>query len=767
MENKCLKKYDAASITQGRAKYTAEYVSADALIVGLKRSQYARAHIVSIDKSRAEKVPGVVAIYTYEDVPKTRFTLAGQSYPEPSPRDRLILDQDVRYWNEPVAIVCGVTKEAVEQAIARLKVEYEVKTPILDPEKALVCGERVHEEETHFFSPDEIFGYEPDKNLVAHVVRKFGEETDKVYARSEVQVHEKFHVFPQAHAMMETYRSYTFLDPFGRLNVVSSTQVPFHIKRQLAQALEIADHKIRITKPRVGGGFGGKQTSVTEVYPAFVTMKTGRPAYLELTREETFTATNSRHQMSVEVFLGGTSDGTIETIEIRAISDQGAYGEHAFTTLGLVGDKTLPLYPHLKAAAFDGKVVYTNKMPGAAFRGYGAVQGMYAVESVVNIYAQKVGLDPIALRLKNTVEEGDHTLAYGMDIRSCKLKDCIRQGKEMIGWEEIYPYRLDSDGNIIAVGMASAMQGSGIANVDTSTVEVRLNEQGGYTLYMSPTDTGTGTDTILIDLCAKTLGCSSEDIVPIIADTDLTPFDPGSYASSGVYITGSAVIRAAEDLIEMIKREAAKLQNTYPSWIEVHNGDILIGHKKIMTVKQLAQQLATGPSGKNIVGIGHFDSRVSPPPYMAGFAKIHINIKTGKVRVIDYAAVVDCGTIMAENLARVQVEGGVTQSIGYTLYEGTDWDENGRMLQKSFMQYKLPTRQEIDRIQVAFCPSYEPTGPLGAKSIGELVCDTPAPAICHALYNATGHVFNKIPVARDEVVAALQEKFRDRPYHFL
>ncbi|MDO5755404.1 MAG: molybdopterin-dependent oxidoreductase [Tissierellia bacterium] len=753
---KAFRKYDADAIVTGKARYTKEFVPQDALVVTLLRSPHASCIIRTIDTTRAEKVPGIVGIYTYKDVPKTRFTLAGQSYPEPSPADRLILDRVIRYHNEPVCIIAGRSKKACLEGMKRIKIDYEVKKPLLDPKEALDHPQIVHEEDVHYLSGDEIFGFEPERNLVGRIRRRFGEDFEEIYPRSKVKLSQEYSVFPQAHAMMESYRSYTYLDEYNRLHVISSTQVPFHIKRQLARALEIPTSRIRIKKPRVGGGFGGKQTSVTEIYPALVTMKTGLPAYLELDRRETFSATNSRHAMNIGVKIGSDEKGNIEAISIDALSDQGAYGEHAFTTLGLVGDKSLPLYPHIKSATFDGKVVYTNKMPGAAFRGYGAVQGIYALESAVNELAHKIQMDPVDLRLKNIVEEGDRTTAYQMKINSCRLKDCIRRGKELIGWDEIYPRKI-KNGKIISVGMACAMQGSGIASVDTSTVEIRLNEQGEYTLFMSPTDTGTGTDTIMIKIAAEALDCDEEDIIPIVADTDITPFDPGSYASSGVYITGSAVYNAAEDLKDMIRREAAKSLNTYPSWIDIKNGNIYQGKKKIMSISSLAKELASGPGGKNIVGIGHFDSKVSPPPYMAGFAKIEIDPQKASIKVLEYGAVVDCGTVMSENLARVQVEGGIVQSIGYTLYEDTHWDKSGKMLEDTFLNYKIPTRKEVGQMKVEFCPSYEPTGPYGAKSIGELVSNTPAPAITGAILNGIGVAMNKIPITRNDLRKALEK----------
>lgn len=585
----------------------------------------------------------------------------------------------------------------------------------------------------------------------------FGEDFEKVYNQSEVHIESSYEIKAQAHAMMETYRSYAYIDYHGRLVVITSTQVPFHIKRQLADALEISPSKIRIIKPRIGGGFGGKQTSVTEIYAGFVTWKLKRPSKIVFDRKETFENSNTRHQMNLEVKLSGSRDGIIDAICLKALSNQGAYGYHAYTTLSLVGDKSLPLYPHIKSGKFSAKVVHTNTVTAGAFRGYGAVQGIFAVESAVNEYAKKIGMDPCDVRLLNTVEEGDIPTCYNQKVLSCTLKDCIKRGKEMIDWDSIYPFKINEDKTIDAVGMAIAQQGSGIAIIDNANCEIRLNPEGDFTLLISPTDNGQGVDTIMTRMAAEVLDCEIDSIITVVSDTDITPFDPGSYASSGVYTTGSSVVKACKNLIEEIFDYVQQEFKAERKLLSLRDNVIYVKEKKLTTTKEIAQKLTKTTNGRCICAKASFASETSPAPYMAGFCHINLNVETGKIYVKNYAAAVDCGTVMSRNLACVQVEGGITQSIGYALYEDQNYSKKGKLIEHSFLNYNIPRRGDIGNILVDFCESYEPTGPFGAKSIGELVSDTPVAAIANALLNATGIAFRNPPFTPYKVWKILQE----------
>lgn len=779
------KKIDSSSLVRGLPVYTGDQLPAHCLHIKLARSPHAFAKVIAVDKTKALQIPGVVAVYTYEDVPSNHFSSAGQTAPEPSPQDRLILDKYVRYVGDPAAIVVGETPKAAQAGVDALEITYEKLTPVLDPETALDNEVKVHPETPHCYLPQQVGGYDFDRNLVGTHNLSFGRPFEEVEQEADAVIEEVFQTKPQAHCMMETYRAYAKLDEHGRLHIVSSTQVPFHAKRQVATALGISPSRVRVVKPRIGGGFGGKQTSVAEFYAAFVTWKLGRPSYLEYSRQETFSATNSRHGIRVRVKLAAKADGTLTGVKINALSDQGAYGEHAWTTLGHVGRKSMPLYSGLESAEFFAQVVYTNKMPAGAFRGYGAVQGIFAVESAVTLMAQKLGLDPAEIRRKNMVHEGDTPTAYGENIKSCGLDRCLDRALEIVGYDEFDSScrKVLPDGRIEAVGMALAQQGSGIAGVDTSTVAIRLNESGDYTILMSPTDNGMGCDTVMTKLAAEVLGCDIESIATLSADTDVTPYDPGSYASSSTYVTGGAVIKAAAMLRLNILKAAAKqlgfpasaaedgtlimkeqmIYRAYPrrvkplSTARVTNAvyapdepESVLGMASdlsdntvpepelLMSVRELGTRLASDVGDEMLFGTASHGSPVSPPPYMAGAVRLILNPETGEVEIKKYAAVVDCGTVMSRNLAQIQVEGGVVQSMGYALSEDTHFNDQGKMRESQFMTYRLPTRKDFGPIEVDFVETYEPTGPFGAKSIGELVSNTPAPAIFGAITAATG-----------------------------
>lgn len=749
---KGIKKIDGMSITTGKPVYTDDLSAKDALVVKILRSPHAYAKIKDIDTSKAEMVDGVECILTYKDVPKSRFTLAGQTYPEPSPYDRLILEDVVRYVGDEVAIVAAVDEKTAIKAMNLIKVKYEVLTSVLDFEEAIGNKAVVHDEDRHCNFD---IGMQREKNIVSHHDYTNG-DVEKVLSNCDIVIEETYYTQAQAHAMMETYRAYNYLDHTGRLVVVSSTQIPFHVKRHLSRALELPASKIRVIKPRIGGGFGGKQTACVEIFSAIITLKTGKPAKIIYDRKETFNCSTSRHAMRLKVRLGATNDGIIKAIDINALSDTGAYGEHASTTIGLVGEKTLPMYNKVEATRFIADVVYTNKMPAGALRGYGASQGCFAVESTINMLADKLKMDPTDLRLKNVVTQGETTFAYGKTLNSVDLIECINKGKELIGWDEKYPCKHLENGKVRSVGMAITMQGSGIQGLDKSSVEIKLNDCGDYTLMIGSTDMGTGSDTILAQMAAEVLETSIENITVISADTDLVPYDPGSYASSTTYVTGMAVVKAAQDLRgKIISAGATKLGVDKD---EVEFDGIKLTSKKGSTLLfDIAVDSTIGPDTNQLIGFASHGSSVSPPPFIAGFAETEIDKETGKVDLVNYVAVVDCGTVINKNLAKIQVEGGIVQGIGMALFEEVRYTKEGNMDTNTFMQYKIPARCDIGNVQVDFVETYEPTGPFGAKSVGEVVINTPLPAIQEAVFNGIGVRINTLPITPEKVFMAMNK----------
>lgn len=754
--NQPIRKKDAMALVTGKPVYTDDIAPKDCLVVKVLRSPHAHAEILEIKKDIAEKLPGIVCVLTYEDVPQKRFTMAGQTYPEPSPYDRLILDKRVRFVGDAVAIVAGETEKAVNQAMKVIKVKYDVLEPVLDFHEAKDNPILVHPEDNwQALCP---VGADNKRNLCASGLEEHG-DVDKVIAESDVVVENTYHTKAVQQTMMETFRTYTQMDTYGRLNIISSTQVPFHVRRILSNALDIPKSKIRVIKPRIGGGFGAKQTVVAEVYPAIVTLKTGRPAKIIYTREESLIASSPRHEMEIKVRIGANKDGHIRGIEVKTLSNTGAFGEHGPTTVGLSGHKSIPLYSKAEAFRFQYDVVYTNKMSAGAYRGYGATQGIFAVESAINELAVKLNMNPVALREMNLTREGDVMHAYyGETANSCTLDHCLERTAEMIGWKEKYPCRVMPDGKIRGVGIAMAMQGSGISSVDTGSVSIKINDDGFYALTIGASDMGTGCDTILSQMAADCLDCSVDDIIVYGVDTDVSPYDSGSYASSTTYVTGMATVKACQTLVDKMKAYGAEKLGCSVDDVEF-DGEKVYSLKDGSSISRKDIGNAIMCAGENaLFATEAHSSPVSPPPFMAGAVEVEVDPETGSVKLIDYAAVVDCGTVVNPNLARVQVEGGLVQGIGMALHENITYNEKGELAENSLMQYKIPTRMDMGKLRVEFDSSYEPTGPFGAKSIGEIVINTPAPAIAQAIYNATGLRFTELPITPEKIAMGMIDK---------
>lgn len=756
--NSGVRKKDAEALVTGQPVYTDDLAPKDCLIVKILRSPHAHALIEEIKTDAAMKVPGIACILTYKDVPQDRFTMAGQTYPEFSPYDRLILDQRVRFVGDAVAIVAGETEAAVDKALKIIKVKYQVLDAILDFHDAKDNKILIHPEDN--WESRFPVGADNKRNLCASSEEGMG-NLEETFAKCKYVVEKTYHTKANQQAMMETFRSYTYLEHFGRLVIVSSTQVPFHVRRILGRALGIGASKVRVIKPRIGGGFGAKQTLVTEVYPAIVTIKTGRPAKLVYTRYESQICSSPRHEMEIKVKVGADEDGKILAIDLFTLSNTGAFGDHGPTTVALSGHKSIGLYRNTEAYRFGYDVVYTNRMAAGAYRGYGATQGIFALESAVSELAEKMGMDPTLIREKNMIREGDPFIAYdgSPTATSCTLDQCMERAKEMIGWDEKYPYVKTGPHTVRSVGMAMAMQGSGIGGVDVGSVQLKLNDDGFYTLMIGCSDMGTGCDTILAQMAADGLGCEFDDIIVRGVDTDQSPYDSGSYASSTTYVTGMAVVKACESMRKRICEEAAAIMGLKENEVEFDGETISENDnpEHNMTLPDLITSLQAG-NGHIIEVTESHTSPVSPPPFMAGAAEIEVDLETGKITPINYVAAVDCGTVINTNLARIQAEGGLVQGLGMTLYEDMQYTKAGKMKNRNFMSYKIPTRLDMGNIKVEFESSYEETGPFGAKSIGEIVINTPAPAIADAVYNATGLRFRTLPITAEQVLMGLLDK---------
>ena len=753
--NQPIVKKDAYALLSGKPVYCDDLALKDCLIIKLLRSPHAHAKIKSIDTTLAEKVPGIEAVYTYKDVPQERFTLAGQTFPEPSPYDRQILEDVVRYVGDEVAIVAGKDEACVNKALKLIKVEYEVLDAVLDFTKAIDNEVIVHPEDNYKTLCE--IGNERMRNICSHDESVVG-DLDAAFDQCDIILERDYHTKANAQAMMETFRSYAYVDAFDRLNVVSSTQVPFHVRRMLSNALGIPKTKIRVVKPRIGGGFGAKQTGCCEIFAAFVTWKLKKPSKIVYTREETFTASNSRHEMKMHVKIGAKQNGEILAIDLHTLSNTGAYGEHGSTTVGLSGHKSLPIYNHMLASRFHFDVVYTNTMQAGAYRGYGATQGQFAVESAVNELAEALHLDPCELRFMNMVKEGEvMPQYYGEQLNACALDRCLKKAMDMIGWKEKGIVR-DMGDKMRGLGVALSMQGSGIANVDIASVIIKLQDDGFYTLAIGATDMGTGCDTILAQMAAECLECDVDQIVTQGVDTDASPYDTGSYASATTYVTGMSVVKACEVLKKQIIEEAAVLMEVEKEHISFDGKKIYaIEDGKEMSLSDFANICFAGGKGACLIANASHCSPTSPPPFMAGIAEVDVDKLTGEITMVDYVAVVDSGTIINPNLARIQVEGGIAQGIGMALYEDVTYSDTGKMRNNSFMQYKIPTRLDVGRIRVDFESSYEDSGPFGAKSIGEVVTNTPSPAIASAVAHASGMHVRTLPITAEKVLLKQDE----------
>jgi CO/xanthine dehydrogenase Mo-binding subunit len=583
----------------------------------------------------------------------------------------------------------------------------------------------------------------------------------------DVVLKESFYTQAQAHAMLEPHTVNARLDYQDRLVLYSSTQTPIHVRRILSQTLEVPLSRIRVIKPRVGGGFGGKQALHGEMLVSAVTLKTGKPSKMVYSRKEVFESSCSRHPMRFDITLGASKEGILESIDCRVLSDTGAYGEHALTVFMVAGSKVLPLYNKVKSVRFYGDVVYTNHTSAGAFRGYGAIQGNFALESAIDMLCEKLGIDPLEFRDKNMMKEdetspifeimGEGTAGTAMNMDSCKLEYCLHRGRELSEWDKIYPFVQVSPTKRRAVGMALAMQGSGIPYIDMGSATIKLNDDGFYNLMIGATDIGQGSDTVLAQIAAETLGCRMDQMIVYSSDSDLTPFDTGAYASSTTYVSGNAVYKAALKMRNMLLDEAANVLEVPKENIEF-DGTTFESDSKSITINELSNRLYYNEDQKQLTATSSYVGTKSPPPFMTGYVDLTVDTETGELEINNYTSVVDCGVPLNTMLAKGQVEGGIVQGIGMAVYEEVIITDKGKMVTNDFLNYLIPTRLEINKLTTEFAVSYEESGPYGAKSVGEIGIDTPPAAIANAIYNALGIRITTLPITPEKILMALKRK---------
>ena len=759
---------DGKGIMMGRKAFTEDFAPKDALIIKVMHSPHAFAKITHIDVSEAKKLPGVEIVLTHKDFKRNAYTRAGQGYPEPSPHDKFVLDEYVRHVGDEVCAVAAVDEATALKALDAIKVDFEVYDPVLDFEGAKDHKVRVHpEDDIHEMFP---IGFDPKRNLAAAYHMEIG-DVGKTLDDSDVVVEESFHTTPQAHAMMEPHAVHAEIDYNDRLLMFSSTQTPFHVRRILSQTLEVPIHKIRVIKPRVGGGFGGKQALHGEMLCAAVTLRTGKASKMVYTRKEVFESTYSRHRMRLDFKIGATKDGKITALDVYGLSDTGAYGEHALTVYMVTGSKVLPLYNKVDAVRFHGDIVYTNRMPAGAFRGYGAVQGNFALESIIDMLAEKLGMDPVELREKNMIKEGETSKIFevmgegtegtAMDMESCKLEYCLKRGLELTDWRGKHPKKVE-DSKVRSVGMAIAMQGSGIPFIDMGAATIKLNDDGFYNLTIGATEIGQGSDTVLAQIAAEALGCELKHVVVYSSDTDLTPFDTGAYASSTTYVSGNAVYKAASKLRDMMIREAARMLKCDVESIDFDGRTFTDSSGSSVTLSKLSNTLTYNDEQQQLTATHSYVGHKSPPPFMAGFVEVMVDRETGEFDILDYTSVVDVGTTINPKLAQGQIEGGIVQGIGMATYEEYHMSKKGKNITGDFLNYKIPSQKEINRLRTEFADSYEDSGPYGAKSAGEIGIDTPPAALANAIYNATGVRITTLPITPEKILMGIKQKEKDR-----
>jgi len=767
---------DAVKLVQGKPAYTADFERRDMLVAKVLHSPHAHARLKRIDASRARLLPGVAAVLTWQDIPRVVYSTAGQSDPIPGPLDSFSLDNKVRFVGDRVAFVAAETEEIAQQALGLIDVEYDPLPVLLDPAQAMLpSASQLHDEPEYVNFADS----DPNHNLAARIHIDIG-DVERGFADADFIFEDDYDVPKVQQAHIEPHVVITYWDEDDRLVIRSSTQVPFHVRRQLAPVLGLPVKRIRVIKPRIGGGFGGKQEVLIEDVAAHLTIATGRPVYYEYSREEEFTAARSRHPMRFHMKTGVKSDGTITANAMQVLSDTGAYGCHALTVTGNTGHKAMALYvgdgtyrksPNIR---FYADIVYTNHPPAGAYRGYGVPQGYWAVERHMEKIARKLGLDPLEFRLKNAVRAGElHPFSTAWSegreprpetIETCALEECAHQGKAAIGWDQKFGNaqwkQVPGQSHLRrGLGVALVMQGTAIPYLDMGGASLKMNDDGSFNLLVGATDLGTGSDTVLAQMAAEVLGVHLEDVIVYSSDTDFTPFDKGAYASSTTYVSGGAVVRAARQVAERIRTRAARMLNVHPeAGVRVDPEDLRLVDRQALapdgravTLAEVAHNALHHEDQEQIMGVASFMSPVSPPPFAAQFAEVTVDVETGQVTVDKLVMAVDSGVIVNPLTASGQVEGGMTQALGYAVCEEMGYDKLGRPRECDLRDYHIFQAHEMPELQTIFVETFEPSHPFGVKAVAEIPMDGVAPAVGNAVLDACGADINANPITPEKV----------------
>jgi len=757
-----VRRVDGIKLVTGAPAFTDDIHIPGMLYGKILASPHAHARIVRIDVSKARALPGVHAVLTHRDVPRVPHTTAGQAWPEPSPYDTYLLDNKVRFVGDRVAAVAAESRAIAERALRLIEVEYDVLPAVLEIEEAMAPGAPVIHDE-----PDSTKIYDRNRNIAGHLLREIG-NVDEGFREAGLIVEREFRTHRQQHAMLEPHVTICWLDTDNRLVIRSSTQVPYHCRRQVAMILQMPVGRVHVIKPRIGGGFGGKQEMLLEDICGALALAARRPVKIEYTREEEFYMARSRHPQILRLKMGVKRDGTVIASHMRVLATTGAYGSHSTTVQGNTGSKVLPLYraDHLR---FECDVVYTNTPVAGAFRGYGCPQGFFAQETLVDEIAEQLGIDPVQFHHANMIRLGDidrlsAQLGEGKEglprvIRSCGLPECVDKAAAAADWSKKRKAKPAKGRLRRGIGMACTMQGSGIAGLDWASAFLKMNEDGSFYLQVGASDVGAGADTVLSQIAAETLGVTLDKIVITSGDTDTTPFDVGAYASSTTIISGGAVKKAAEKVRVQVLEVASKLLGQPPENLDCGGNQVFTKCECRQTIgmADIALHALYKEKFQIMDGASHFNTD-SPPPFCATFAEVEVDVETGQVKVLHLATAVDPGTAINPKLAEGQVEGAVTQGMGFALTEELMLDNAGRPLNANFLDYKIFSAKDMPKLTTILVQTDEPLGPYGAKSISEVPINGPAPAIANAIYDAVGLRIRKLPIRPEDLLRALREK---------
>ncbi len=755
-------KVDGKKLVEGKPAFTDDFDLPGMLYATMLTSPHAHARIKSIDTSEAEKLRGVKAILTFKDVPRVKYATGGQSYPQPLPHDQVCLDNKVRHYGDRVAVVAAETLKIAEKATKLIKVDYEVLPFVIDPMMAMQAEAPVIHDES---DTEGIF--DAKRNIVHHIEAEVG-NPDQAFAESDQVFEGDFHTPKQQHAQLEPHICVTYLDEDERLVVLSSTQVPFHVRRIIAPLIGLPVRKIRVIKPRIGGGFGGKQEVLLEDLCALLTLKTRCPVKLELSRKQEFTSGRTRHQHFIHYKLGLKGD-QVTAAELKLIGDTGAYGTHGLTVNMVGGFKGLTLY-NAPNSRFICDVVYTNTVPAGAFRGYGAMQEQFAIEVLMAEIAEKIGKDVVEFKRSNWLKLGEPMYmarklgegreGYDQKMETTALDQCLEIGiKATDYFRKRKEYANQPDQKVKkGIGFAMAIHGSGIAGLDMASATIKMNDDGSFNLQVGATDIGTGSDTILAQIAAEEIGARVEDFIVYSSDTDFTPFDKGAYASSTTYISGGAVRKTARAIRKQIIEQAAlMLKVADAESLKIFDRKVITPDERMVTFEEIGLSSLHQLNQHQIMATESHVSYVSPPPTAAQFAEVAVNTETGEIKAERLLMVVDCGRVINPVTAAGQVEGGMVQALGFALSEETYFDDKGAITNASFRTYKTPSAMELPPLDVIFVQTDEPNGPFGAKSVSEIAIDGVAPALVNAIHNATGKWFHDLPLTPEKIMQGLNQ----------